>query len=254
MKGRWIRLDTTWSSSAWVCELPPESRLAWVELLCYVKAHGIGGTAKALPLPKFAAVTGVTRDAVVAMIEAAKGDDALREEDGQWVLTGWDTYQSDTTSAERSRRYRQRQKEDTPPVTDRPVTTVTRDATGGTPTVTVTGTETRTERDSAVPAAPSKKGRKKPSTTLPESWEPTTEHRKRASASGLNLDREVAKFRNHAIATDRRQVEWNSAFTNWLMGTEERMGGRANGTTTSGGQSDFLAHMEKAIAARGGLT
>jgi hypothetical protein len=37
-----------------------------------------------------------------------------------------------------------------------------------------------------------------------------------AKARGLDLDREVFRFRNHAEANDRRQASWNAAFTTWL--------------------------------------
>lgn len=59
-------------------------------------------------------------------------------------------------------------------------------------------------------------------TLLPADWSPTDEHRARAQRAGLNLDREVERFRLHAETHDRRAVRWNGAFTTWLMNAEER--------------------------------
>lgn len=144
MGSRWIRLDTTWSSSAWVADLSPEARLAWVELLCYVKAHGYAGAAKRLAPSVFARVTGVTRNAIEEMEERAQEDEALAIDEGEWIITAWGDYQTDKTAAERMRRYRERQQQDTEAVTNPPVTEVTRNVTAPSPTVTKTETVTNT--------------------------------------------------------------------------------------------------------------
>lgn len=59
-------------------------------------------------------------------------------------------------------------------------------------------------------------GRKRPATRLPDDWVPTDKHRAFAAENHLNLDGEVFKFRNHAHGKDRRQVNWNAAFSTWL--------------------------------------
>jgi len=137
MSRRWIRLDTTWSQSEWLADLEPEQRLVWVELLCYAKAHGTDGRVKASTVA-LRRVTGVTRDGVDKLVTAAIRHGALEVEDGLWVLTGWKTYQGDATSAERSKRYREKGQQLTPFVTTRSVTPVTRDDTPVTPTETET--------------------------------------------------------------------------------------------------------------------
>jgi hypothetical protein len=63
--------------------------------------------------------------------------------------------------------------------------------------------------------------RKWRATKLSDDWKPTDEHAKRAADAGLDLQREIAKFRAHAEANDRRQANWNSAFTQWLLHAEE---------------------------------
>ena len=58
--------------------------------------------------------------------------------------------------------------------------------------------------------------RKRPATTIPDDWQPTDTHRKYAGEKRIDLVREAFKFRNHAAANDRRQVNWNASFTTWL--------------------------------------
>lgn len=72
--------------------------------------------------------------------------------------------------------------------------------------------------DSAHPAGGA---RKKPSTKLPADWAPTDEHKARCAQDGLDLPAQVARFKAHAEANDRRQVNWNAAFTQWLLNVPE---------------------------------
>ena len=59
--------------------------------------------------------------------------------------------------------------------------------------------------------------RKKPSTPIPQDWMPTKAHQDRAREKNLDVYEEAEKFRNHAESVDRRAVNWNSAFANWLI-------------------------------------
>lgn len=52
---------------------------------------------------------------------------------------------------------------------------------------------------------------------LPDSWAPHDAHRAKALHLGIDLDLEAEKFRNHAGTVDRRCVDWNKAFFNWLV-------------------------------------
>lgn len=158
---RWIRLDTTWSQSEWLAVLPAASRLAWVELLCYVKAHGYAGAAKRLTPVVAARVTGVTRNDFECMEKAAIEDGALVIDGGEWIVTGWGDRQSDRTAAERMRKYRERQQQDTPPGQERNVTGVTRNGRHAQSTETETETYTDTVHAGARtewPAKPKKAG------------------------------------------------------------------------------------------------
>jgi hypothetical protein len=66
-------------------------------------------------------------------------------------------------------------------------------------------------------------------TRLPASWTPTVEHKQRATDEGVDLDRELVKFRAHAEETGRTSKNWNGTFTRWLMNAAEyaRRDGRA---------------------------
>lgn len=54
-------------------------------------------------------------------------------------------------------------------------------------------------------------------TQLPDDWAPTTEHKERAFKLNLDLDRETVKFQAHCQEKGRTAVNWNAAFTRWLL-------------------------------------
>lgn len=62
-----------------------------------------------------------------------------------------------------------------------------------------------------------KASRKRPAKPLPSDWRPSKEHIDRATAEGIDIKSEYRAFRAHAEANDRRQVNWNAAFTQWLI-------------------------------------
>lgn len=65
--------------------------------------------------------------------------------------------------------------------------------------------------------SPSPSGsRRSPEHPIPDDWQPTANHAKQADGNALNLQAEAFKFRNHAHANDRRQRNWDAAFTTWL--------------------------------------
>lgn len=83
--------------------------------------------------------------------------------------------------------------------------------------VRVTPTQSLSHPD-PVPSLPS--SRKKPAHPIPDSWEPNDTHKQYAEAEGINLTFQAAKFRTHAEAKDRRLVNWDAGFKNWLIGAE----------------------------------
>ena len=83
-------------------------------------------------------------------------------------------------------------------------------------------------------------------TALSKGWGPNAEHHARCLEGGIDLDREVRQFRDHARANGRRVVDWDAAFSVWL--------GNARGTKTVRAPTDrqaqiLRAEMERAQAA-----
>lgn len=109
MTNRYLKLNANWMESEWLIVLSAEARLAWVQLLCYVKTNGIGGRVKAKPIIIFAQQNFMGEESVAQMIRAAKIDGALIEEDGVWIMQNWAVHQGDETNAERQRRFRSKQ-------------------------------------------------------------------------------------------------------------------------------------------------
>jgi hypothetical protein len=65
--------------------------------------------------------------------------------------------------------------------------------------------------------APKPKGRRKAAVALPPDWSPGPY----SVPEGVDVQRELERFRNHARANDRRQADWNAAWRNWLLKAEE---------------------------------
>lgn len=162
---RWIRLDTTWSQSEWLVELPPASRLAWVELLCFVKSYGVAGSVKK-PTPAYLArIWGLSKSSIEVMFAAAFHDGALVQDGQDLIVTGWSVRQSDPKAAERMKAYRERLKGENADPEPENVTGVTRNVTALRPVTpvtpsraraTLTETETKTERTSSPKSPPSR--------------------------------------------------------------------------------------------------
>jgi hypothetical protein len=71
------------------------------------------------------------------------------------------------------------------------------------------------------PSQPGSTPRRSASKPLPADWTPSETHRTYATTHRVDVDREAFKFRNHAAANDRRQANWNAAFTTWLAKAAE---------------------------------
>ena len=65
------------------------------------------------------------------------------------------------------------------------------------------------------------RARRSPERPIPDDWKPTTGHQEYADANGLDLSTEAFKFRNHAVANDRRQRDWDASFRMWLAKATE---------------------------------
>lgn len=80
---------------------------------------------------------------------------------------------------------------------------------------------------------------------LPDSWEPTAEHKKMALELGLSLPTEVAKLRDWARAKGERKLDWNATFRNWLRKSGEGRRPHRPAPTPVHSQRDLDAYMRK---------
>ena len=107
--------------------------------------------------------------------------------------------------------------------------------------------EKRREEKRTIEVPKGTSSRKKPATPLPDTWQPSDAHRTKANELGVNLNLETQKFVAHAQANDRRQADWNQAFTQWLLKASEY----ASRTQQGGGFSiDRRGDLLKQEAAR----
>jgi hypothetical protein len=133
--GRWFRVNTTWSQSDWIATLSPGARLAWIELLSHIKAHGYDGRLRGVTRYTVSRLYNIPIEDVSALFDAAVGHGAMAIVDGEVVIAKWGEYQGDPTGAQRVRKHREKEKDVTP---------VTRNDR----VVTATETETSTNKDS----------------------------------------------------------------------------------------------------------
>lgn len=211
---RYIRLETTWSHSDWLVPLSPAARLAWPELLCYVKAHGRDGRARAMPNAMAVRVWNIPESDISAMIVAATGEGALTVVGTEWVISKWEQYQGDPTSAERSKRYRADRSRLTPSrdatlhaVTDRSVTTDEmrqRKRLETTPSVSPPSGEKKN------------KGVRSQKVGIPADWQPTDKDRAMAVRLGIDCALEADKMRDWAASKGETRIDWPATFRNWL--------------------------------------
>lgn len=59
--------------------------------------------------------------------------------------------------------------------------------------------------------------RRKPAIPLPDDWAPTELHWAKARELSLHVHDEAEAFRFHAQSNDRRQRDWDAAFSKWLL-------------------------------------
>lgn len=108
---RWIRLNIDFHLSGWLVTLSAEARLAWVMLLCYVKANGFAGVAKAIDPLTASRLWFLGEESVRQMLIAAEKSLALAVTDGEWTVVKWQEFQGDETRNQRQQRWRDRQKQ-----------------------------------------------------------------------------------------------------------------------------------------------
>lgn len=88
--------------------------------------------------------------------------------------------------------------------------------------------DTDTKADTEDPPKPPQGQRRRNSTSIPDDWKPNDKHGELANKHGVGIDLESAQFVAHASAKDRKQVNWDSAFTQWILSASGRQ--KPNGT------------------------
>lgn len=58
--------------------------------------------------------------------------------------------------------------------------------------------------------------RKRPSTPMPDGWQPNDTHRRIAGEKHIDIAAEATKFHDWTQANDRRYVDWDAGFRTWL--------------------------------------
>lgn len=207
---RWIRLDADWEDSPWLDALSGEAAGCWPRILCLVKRSGVKGRLRAPDHGVLARRWRVSRESVGELVDAATADGALILTDGDWLITGWSTYQ-DPTARERKQRERERKHPSDSHAESRNVTHVTRDTMAShVPLSRATWTETE-EKEPPLVAPKKKRG-----SQLPEGWRPNETHARIANENHADLAREADNFRDHAAAHGRVLRDWDAGFRTWL--------------------------------------
>lgn len=67
---------------------------------------------------------------------------------------------------------------------------------------------------------------KRPRRPIPDDWAPTDKHITYADDRDIDVDREAETYRAHAEANDRRLVDWDAGFRQWLTNAKPRSTGR----------------------------
>lgn len=196
---RWIRLDVGWEDSAWLDALDGISAGCWPRLLCWVKRDGIRGRVKRPSLDVAARRWRVPPSAIAGLEAAAINASALVVDGDDWVVVEWARYQEhDGTSAERSKRYRQSKSRLSPS---------RRDTVSHAPSQRLLSCATETETKEKAIA-------KKKWKIVPDEWQPTEAHHKLARELGVDLNGELAKFREWEFKEPKTDAD--RAFNRWL--------------------------------------
>lgn len=107
---RWIRLNIDWHTTDWLVVLSAESRLAWVQLLCHVKAQGYAGKCKSVAPQVAERLWFVNEPSIRQMLQAAEQHGALVIDGDHWQVMKWRDYQGDETNATRQNRFKSARK------------------------------------------------------------------------------------------------------------------------------------------------
>jgi hypothetical protein len=230
MDGRvnpWFRLYHGVLDDPKVQRLPEKLFKAWINLLCLASRHG--GTLP--PVGDIAFALRVSAGEAAKIIQALVAA-ALIDRDGEtFRIHNWDKrqFQSDGSSAERSRRFRARHRNTVGNVSrdDDATAPESEQSTTETPDAVASGTQCNPHGDPHGAA---------PNGTIPVSdlatWEPGDADRRYAEAHGLDAARVLADLRAWAAnvaASKRRKRDASAFWQSWCRRDADRAAGRNRG-------------------------
>lgn len=203
----WFRVDDNFYDHPKVDELSLEAVGIWLLCGTYVAKHLTDGFIPTRRVTKL----GGSEHLANELVEAELWDIA----DGGYTFRNWTDYQPTRDAVEAKReadRERQRRKR------RNDKGQYIADESQESHAVTPPRVESESHHPSpAQPVPAHSEGRTSRKTRIPDDWEPTDSHKKRAAEKNLDLDEESEKFRNWAIANDRKYVDWGRTFSNWLI-------------------------------------
>lgn len=240
------------------------SAVVWA-LLDYASQCGERGTIAGFDVETYAAFSGFDEAQVQAVIDALKDKEIIDPDGG---FKNWKKRQpkrEDNSSTERSREFRQRQKENERGETQ--CNAAQREA-----TLDKSREDTDTEKKEGESAPngtpppftsaevlpfPKAKGRKADrGTRLPADWQPSSElidFARNEGFSDAKFERELASFRDYWLAAsgpNATKRDWDAAFRNWLRKAANGFGGSRGSSPSGHGSSTGgrFGAMQRALA------
>ena len=215
----WFKVDDAFHGHPKVMELSPAAVGVWTLAGSWCANYLTDGEIKASIVRRFGADDAMVSELVEAGLWIDLG--------GSYQFKDWEEYQplkeevmaERNAARERMKAVRAKKKgvdrsgEHTPNVQPNDTGTFA----DGSEEVRVTPTLSLSLPD-PVPSLPT--SRKKPALPIPDAWAPNDTHKQYAEAEGIDLTFQAAKFRTHAESKDRRLVNWDAGFKNWLIGAD----------------------------------
>lgn len=218
----WAKIDDNlWAHPKWI-NLPDSAKALWVSALSYCACYETDGHISTHTLPTLYPNKHRAR-AISALVKAGLWEPV----DGGYVFHDWEHYQPTKAQKDAERKKKRdhmRALRAQRVTSNKPVTES--DVTSKLPTPDPTRPEVAKATyiggaSENAEACPRPTSRKKPSTPIPDDWQPNDTHAETAQRLHLNIDSEAEDFRNHAQAQGRRLVDWDAGFRSWLKKSAE---------------------------------
>ena len=247
---KWFRFYHDAIDHPKVQRLPGNLFKFWVNMLCLASRSDDRGLVK-LDIEAIAFATRTTDEEAAAMIADLTRRNLLEECTEGLAVHNWNDRQfKSDSSAERVAKHRSNADPDdgnggrnvTDDVTETPkpsVIQITDTDTELTPLTPQGGDEPEEPADPPKQAEKPKRSRRGASSAIPDDFTPTPKRIEFAVAEGLTdveARHEFRKFQSHAVATDRRMVDWEATWRTWVLkAVEDRQKRTGSMTVLNGG-------------------